>query len=530
MKKYSIILITTFLGLSQHLFAQNERAPMLKREQLLWISPNIESSNAAALSSLYSELPELRGVSDFGLIFYYDKGTLGCPRTPESTRNTMFSTKSVQRFDNTFVSAFFDYRFQNLNNAQWYNLMDGTFRPNAMSDSTPGPFSSEAFFTGVKVGHRINDKHTIGIAANYNIGTSAKSVDLRNINRKLYFDIGPSWMLQQEWGNIGVDLALSHTVEDIRYEQLITEEGQFIFRMEGLWFFNRENFPRTSPINRFIQDAGYTANLKLDLNIGQMMWYNQFGASYTDGFMKLRTTVTEEQFGDQEVLKYTYRSTLKINPQNQIRVNIQNSTLLAYSLVQRSEINEQTRIQKFVTYARNRHSSEVRNTADFTYAYASLRNGNPIDQSWKLEVGGSYFQHVITQRRFPFLFQQTVNIYEGFASFNKNIPTSRFIFDVKPSVSFEKGNGTMNEMINLTGTTARPQEGVQFLPQLKHEFDYLTSTKLGVGLEATIAYPLKNYRQTALFLTARAHHKQAFDTDLKDFSRTYLSLNLGLSF
>jgi hypothetical protein len=530
MKKHSVITLAIFLSLPPYLSAQSERAPMLTRNQLLWISPNIESSNAAALSSLYLELPEFRSVSDAELILNYNEGKLRSPRIPKSEHNLMFSTKSVQRFDQTFVSAYFNYGFQNLNDVQWYNSMSGELRTNLLNDSIPGTFTSERLFTGVKVGHKFNDKHTIGVAMNYSIGTGAKSIDIRNLNRIMRFDISPSWMFYQEWGNIGADIGFRRSIEHLTYRQQVTEGPLTIFRMEGLWFFHGDVMG-SGEINRFIEEATYMANLKVDLKVGSMKWYNQFGAEYTDGFIKLRQTVTQEEFGDQEALKYTYRTTLKINPQNQIRVNFQNNTLLAYSLIQRSQINPQTRMTEFRTFGRNKHYSEVRNSADFTYAYASMRNGNPVDQAWRLEIGGSYFQRVQAQRRFPFLFQQTINIYEGFASFNKNIPTNRFIFDIKPNISFAKGNGTMNDVIKLEpNTTRHAPVDVQMLPQLKHEFDYLTATKFGVGLEATVAYPIRENRQTALFLTARANHRQALDTDLNGFSRTYVSLHFGLKF
>jgi len=528
MKKYSIIAFIILFGMSKYLYAQAETEALLQREHLLWISPNIASSNASALSSLYCEFPEFRGLSDAGLVFNYDFGTLGNPRTAERTRDMMFSTQSIRRFNNTFVSADFSYRVQRLSNVQWLNLMSQTPRPNAISDSTPGDFSSEGLFTTVNVGHRLNNNHTIGISLNYSIATGAKNVDLRNINRYLQFGIGPSWMFRQEWGGFGIDAGFHRAIEDMQYEQRVTQDAQFLFRMEGLWFFEQQTFSSTT--GRFIQDAGYHANLTLDLNLGQMTLFNQFGVRYTDGFIKLRSTITQERFGEQEILNYTYRGTLIINPRNQIRVTAQNSTLRAYSLVQRNEINPYTLLQEFVTYARVPQSSEVRNTANITFAHASLRNGNAIDHAWRLEVGVGYNQRRITQRRFPLLYQQTITIYEGFASFNKNIQTQRFVFDIKPSVAISTGHGTMFERINLTGTEDLPEETLVFLPQLEHEFNYLRSTKLGVGLDATIARPIRGNWHRSLFLTARANYRHALSTDLSGLSRMYVSFHLGLNF
>jgi len=528
MKKYSIIILLTSLSLS-HVLAQRGTIPLLRYDNLLWISPNIESSNAAALSTLSLDFPEFTSSSDAKLIFNYDQGTLGNPQTPESTRDIMFSTKSVQRFENTFVSAYFDYRFQRLEHVQWHNLMNPGSHAVAISDSIPGSFNSESFFTGVKVGHKLNDHHTIGIGVNYNIGTGAKNIDLRNLNRKVYVDISPSWMFQQEWGNIGVDVGFHRSIEDMEYRQVVTQGPQTIFRMEGLWFFSREDFSGT--VGRFFQDQGFKANLKLDLKSGQMMWYNQIGVNYTNGFQKLRSTITNEQFGDQQRLAYLYGSTLVINPQHQIRANFQNSTLLTYRLLQRNEFNPATRAWAYVTYARTNHYSEVQNAADLTYAYANLRNGNPMDQVWRVEIGGAYFQRVQAQRIFPYLFQQTANVYEGFASFNKNIPTRSLIIDVKPQFSFSTGGGTLNERFDLDpNPSILPNDGWQFLPQLKHEFNYLTGSKFGVGLEANVAYPFGRTNRTALFLNARISHREALNTDLKGFSRTYMSIHLGFNF
>ena len=273
------------------------------------------------------------------------------------------------------------------------------------------------------------------------------------------------------------------------------------------------------------------ANLKLDLQIGNMMWYNQFGVDYSDARHQ-GNTVRQEIFGEQEKLKYTYKSTLKLNPQSQIRINYQNTTLLAYKLLQIEEENPpRSGIWVNKTYARSKHYSEVQNNANITYLYAKIKNGNPIDQAWRIELGGNYFQRIQAQRRYPYLFRQEVNIFEGFASFNKNIPSKIFDIDVKPQISFAKGNGTMNERFDLEeNPTLEPDDNWQLLPQLKHEYDYLISSKLGMGVETTVTYPLKRFKNTSLFLNAGINYRHALDTDLKAFSRTYFSINFGINF
>jgi hypothetical protein len=166
--------------------------------------------------------------------------------------------------------------------------------------------------------------------------------------------------------------------------------------------------------------------------------------------------------------------------------------------------------------------------------YAKIRNGNPLDQAWRAEVGGNYFQRVQIQRRYPYLFRQEVNVFEGFAGFNKNIPTRLFDIDVKPQISFAKGNGIMNEIISLEeNPTLQLQDNWQLLAQLEHEFDYLTSSKLGVGWEINLTYRLNNRPNTAFFFNVRADHRATVELkqhSLAGLSRTYLSMRLGMNF
>jgi hypothetical protein len=336
MKKQSTIGILALLCFSQTLFAQGESEPVLTLDRLLWISPNIESSNAAALSLLSTELPDFTSCSDIKLIFNYEEGRLGGPRTSKSARDIIFSTKSIQRLGNTYLVGYFDYRFQNFNEARWVNLFNPESYPNTVSDSIPGPIVSETFFAGVKIAHPIKN-HTFGVTMNYMIGKRGKTIDLRNENDKMYFEFLPGWMLQQRWGNIGFDFGYHRTMERVNYSEVVDGDAKILFRLEGLWFFQDEVFTTNSDFRtRLTRDDGYMANLKLDLKFGNMAWYNRIGVSYSD-VKHQGNTVREELFGEQETLKYTYISTLKLSPRSQVRMRYQNNTLLAYNLLQREE-------------------------------------------------------------------------------------------------------------------------------------------------------------------------------------------------
>jgi hypothetical protein len=335
--------------------------------------------------------------------------------------------------------------------------------------------------------------------------------------------------MQQPWGYIGFDAGFHRTVEEVNYTQVVTEMPRQMFRLEGLWFVFSELW--TSAYSRFIEDMGYMANISLDMNLrGEMKLYNQFGIDYTQGSQYLRSVISNEQFGDQEMLRYIYRGTLKINNRNQIRANFQRGTKLAYRFLQRLEMDPRTTQQIRVTYGRTNHYSEVRSIADLTFAHASLRNGNPLDQTWRAEIGAVYAQRTQMFRRFPYMFKQEVNTYEFFANFNKNIPFSGLTIDLKPEFSFASGHGIMNDRHDLhpdAATLLAPQDDWQLQPQLKHEFDYLTASKIGAGLEAKIAYPLERITP---FLNVRATYKRAMNTDLAEMSRMYISLHLGLNF
>ncbi|EKD32516.1 MAG: hypothetical protein ACD_77C00073G0005 [uncultured bacterium] len=494
--------------------------------------PWISSDNGAGL--VYNQS------LDFSTINAYYGSTGGDYRNfndPEKFQNFGVKTESYVKLNKTYFYGSFNYDYGIKQNQAWLGTIFQNSTLNPILDSIPGKVLNESYILAGKVGHKLNDRFSVGAAMNYHTATAAKRVDGRNANTMSRLSVSPGITYNSGIFTAGLNLAYQHNNEKVNYDFIGDVTGKRIFYSEGLWFFSQSGITGSTIMKREYFTNIYGGAIQLQLRNKNISFFNQFKVDY----------YRESDFEDDNLLKryafvdglkYEYKGDFTIKGaklDHYLGLKFVNDEKFSYNVVSvYEEIPGEIDTWTYFEYGKTlRYMQNIR---QYGAEYKAYVKRNDWHCSWIFTLGGTLREVVKDYRIYPAKYHQDYTNTEIYAKAEKSfILGGKSFLDININGGYVMGNGTMLSTVNpMTTGSLKLNNNI-----LEHDFAYQTAERFVAGGGIKYSRILNAEKGSIVFGGVNYRHQFLNDGGMLDSSlsgvlpgqyRSTISASVGINF
>ena len=495
----------------------------------------LQGNNAAGLIFNDKILNAVNVYSQFEGTVAHSDGSYRNIFTPVSEQEYQLNALSYMNLDKVYLYGNFTYDYTFKRDVQWHGMLNPYTSPFMMSDSVPGNQLLERFSFVAGIALPLSKYFSAGVYMDYTALRAAKQRDLRNENTYMNLLIRPGVLFHYNKWKLGLNFMYEKTTELIEYKEWDENTSKTVFYINGLWFYTYEIYSISVDARRRKHDDRLGGAFQLEFTTGDFSYYNEFSASYCDGFLSEKG-YNNKQYGDTEIAGFRYDGKISYKNKHRLTGFLDISSMLGYKFIQRSALDPTSGTNQWTTY--DRVNSYVRNAVEYEAAYTFDQPRNECNNEWSLTAGIKGYTIENAYKIYPLKYVQQWNYTETFATFNKNLLLKSGMLDINPNLSYGWGNGVMNDKRTMNGMTIEEveeympptEQAWQLLEPLAAEFAFMTADHLNVGIHCRYTYFLNKKTGYNLYGDFRYNYVYALSDVLKDTHRNYFSLTVGLSF
>lgn len=496
-------------------------------------TPWLTSENGAGLV-----FNNAKNFSTVGGYFSNQSGDYTNYNDPQVYESLGLSTKSYMKVKKFYFYGRFGYDYGIRQNQSWLGTIYPNTTFNPICDSVPGKVLREDYFLAAKIGYKISDKYSLGVAFDYHTATGAKRKDARNSNVLSYLSVSPGFAFNTKYLTLGINGTYRHNVERVDYSFLGDVTGKSLYYYEGLFFYSKTGITNTTVKNRGYFTDMFGGALQAEVKFGKMSFFNNLSVDYyrendyEDGSLIKR-------YASVDGLKYDYTGALKYQGNkidHVLNLKFISDEKFSYNVITNYErIPGESNTWAYFEYGKDLRYIQTSKNYGAEYNAYLKKSEWLID--WTFSAGFNYFEIDKQYKVYPAKYEQNYNLSEVYGSVAKSVMTSDLSkLDLSVGYGYTFGKGDMLKTQNPLTTGALKQNE----KLLYADFMYNTANKYRFSFASKFTYAVEPKSGKSVYAAFKATHIQLPQAPIRDgiiFSqysgganRGYYEFSFGFNF
>lgn len=496
-------------------------------------TPWLTSENGAGLV-----FNKVKDFSTVGGYFSNQSGDYTNYNDPQVYESFGLSTKSYMKVKKFYFYGSFGYDYGVRQNQSWLGTIYPNTALNPICDSVPGKVLREDYFLAAKIGYKVNDKYSLGVAFDYHTATGAKRKDGRNSNVFSDFSVRPGVTFNSKYLTLGLNANYSHSVERVEYKYLGDVTGKSLYYFEPFFFYTESGINSSSTYKRGYFSDIFGGALQVELKLGKLAFYNQLQVNYTrendfedNNLLKRYATI--------DGLKYKYNGVAKYSTKfvdHIVNLRFISDETFSYNVINNYErVPGENNVWAYFEYGKDLRYIQTSKNYGAEYNAYLKKSEWLID--WTFSAGFNYFEIDKQYKVYPAKYEQNYNLSEVYGSVAKSVMTSDLSkLDLSVGYGYTFGKGDMLKTQNPLTTGALKQNE----KLLYADFMYNTANKYRFSFASKFTYAVEPKSGKSVYAAFKATHIQLPQAPIRDgiiFSqysgganRGYYEFSFGFNF